>query len=78
MANRAHIHVAQIEPGCFLAVSIDSPRFGVSASSKEEAVAKAERARIFFNENKHSLLSIQSRETVIVEPAFEVQELCPA
>ena len=46
-----------------LAVSIDSPRFCVSAASESDALAKAQRAIAYYNANKHKLNAIKLRDS---------------
>jgi len=75
MTNSALIFISKQSDDTFLAVSIDTPRFCVSAATEDEAFAKAQEAISFYNEYKHRLLDVKARETHIIAPAFEEKEL---
>ena len=75
MTNVA-IYLAKQDDETFIAVSIDAPRFCVQGATEAKALAKAERAIDYYNENKHKVLDVKARETRIITPAFEEKELC--
>lgn len=72
------IFYTELEDGNILAVSVDSPRFGVSAPTKEEAFAKAERALDYYDSVKRGLKTAPKREVRVFRPSFQQEELACA
>lgn len=76
--SKVHITIflSKQEDGSFLAASIDSPRFCVSAHTEAEAAAKAERAFEYHQSNKHKVIDAKPTTTRLIAPAFKEKELC--
>jgi hypothetical protein len=70
------IHFTQAEGGGFLAVSIDSPRFCVSASTEDAARAKAIRALDYFYDAKCKATRLAPRTARVISPVFEAEKIC--
>ena len=76
MANAAHrIFYATLDDGSVIAVSIDSPRFCVGAPTKEEALAKADRAIKYFH-SAEGKARPKLRKPRVIKPAFQEESLC--
>lgn len=81
MSNeRGHrVFVTLVGDDTWLAASVDSPRFCVGASSREEAFERAARALRYFAEVKDRLhVGARPVETCVISPFFEEKELCAA
>jgi hypothetical protein len=75
MTNTTYnIFSASTDDGSWIAVSIDQPRFCVGAPTKEEALAKADRAKKYF-ESVGPNFHRPSKETRVTNLFFEEEAL---
>jgi hypothetical protein len=65
----------KLEDGSFIVASIDSPRFCVGASNKEEAIAKAKRALEYYDSVAASLKPPERKPQRVINPSFERAEI---
>jgi predicted RNase H-like HicB family nuclease len=77
MNSQVEIFLTKTDDGSFLAASIDSPRFCVSAPTRAEAVQKAERARAYFLEaSSEAAASVKPRSIRVISPVFVPEKVC--
>jgi hypothetical protein len=75
--KNAHvIFVTKQADGLFLAISIDSPRFCVSAATPNEALDKAQRALDYSQSIKNEAIrQVKPTEVRVITPVYEKREL---
>jgi hypothetical protein len=61
----------------FLALSNQSPRFGVGGATEQEAFEKAQRALAYYETVKSEALQAAPTKTLVISPFYEEKELCP-
>jgi predicted RNase H-like HicB family nuclease len=77
MNPQVEIFLTKGDDGNFLAASIDSPRFCVSAPTRVEAIKKAERALAYFHEaSRDAAASVKPRSTRVISPVFVPEKVC--
>jgi predicted RNase H-like HicB family nuclease len=71
------IFITRVEGGSYLAASIDTPRFCVGGTTRQNAYDKAQHALEYYHKVKDKVIrSVAPRETRVLSPVFEQEELC--
>ena len=70
------VFLTQVEDGSYLCVSVNAPRFALSAPTEMEAKLKARRALEFYFHSRQEDRPNAARETIVKSYSFEPELVC--